>query len=402
MPTDRPLRIAYLSDQSPLDPNLYSGGNARIHDALCRHAGEVTILPQTWGIAEPLRRALHRMPEHVTLRARWRMHYALAPVIAAGLRRPLAQGGFDVVFGAYALHALAGLRVPRGVVTAFTSDAVQTVYRTSEIGEAFRSSRIGRLSDAWVEGHETRALRRADVLIWPSEWLRKATMARYGLPGERGHVVPWGANLDRVPPPRTPLPLPPHGPLNLLFVGRDWTAKGGPVVLETVQRLRDSGIDARLTVIGCSPPLPQTPAHTPAPALPHITVHAQLDKSRPDQMALFDAAMARAHVMMMPSFESYGFAFCEASAHGVPALCLRVGGVPVRDGINGHALPPGSGPAEFAALLSGFLDDPAAYARLAASTRHEYETRLNWDTWGQTTAALLRDAVARKRSAPQR
>ena len=148
MPTDRPLRIAYLSDQSPLDPNLYSGGNARIHDALCRHAGEVTILPQTWGIAEPLRRALHRMPEHVALRARWRMHYALAPVIAAGLRRPLAQGGFDVVFGAYALHALAGLRVPRGVVTAFTSDAVQTVYRTSEIGEAFRSSRIGRLSDA--------------------------------------------------------------------------------------------------------------------------------------------------------------------------------------------------------------------------------------------------------------
>jgi glycosyltransferase involved in cell wall biosynthesis len=99
----------------------------------------------------------------------------------------------------------------------------------------------------------------------------------------------------------------------------------------------------------------------------------------------------------MPSFESYGFAFCEAAAYGLPALCLRVGGVPVRDGITGHALPPGSGVEQFAARIFDYLDAPERYAQLSASARSEYENRLNWDAWGAQTAQLLREAVARKR-----
>jgi len=79
----------------------------------------------------------------------------------------------------------------------------------------------------------------------------------------------------------------------------------------------------------------------------------------------------------------------EASAHGLPSLCLRVGGGPVRDGINGHALPPGATVADFAACIARYVDDLDTYAKLRRSSRQEYMTRLNWASWGETVRAQL-------------
>ncbi|SMX31707.1 glycosyltransferase family 4 protein [Maliponia aquimaris] len=384
----KPLRIAYLCDLSPLDRSLYSGGNARIHDALQEHAGEVTVLPRRWGLAEPVRRLIRAMPESVALRARWRAHFALRRVIASAVHRHLAEGGFDVLFGAYALHAMAGLRAPEGMVTAYTSDATQTVYRLSEVGQAHgRHFALGHLLDDWVERRERATLRRMDLLLWPSSWLQDAAEERYGLDPARSHMVPWGANI-RTPPSAGPRTLTPGGPIDLLVVGRNWHAKGGPVAFYTMQVLRARGVDARLTVIGCLPPDNHRNAH--------VTVHRQLNKAVPGELAIFEAALKAAHFMVMPSFESYGFAFCEAAAYGLPALCLRVGGVPVRDGLTGHALPPGADAEDFAAQIQGYLADPAAYSRLSLSARREFEARLNWDAWGSATADLLHEAVARK------
>ncbi|MEN9061360.1 glycosyltransferase [Ponticoccus litoralis] len=192
MTKDR-LRIAYLCDLSPLDRNLYSGGNARIFEALQRHAGDVTILPQHWGAAEPLRRAIEGLPEHWTIRLRWRAHFALRHVIGRAAGRALRGGRFDVVFGAYSLPAFSGVPIPGDVVSAFTSDAVQSVYRQSEIGQQFdRPGGIGAALDGWVERRERAALHRADLLLWPSDWLSQAVTARYGTDPARAHVLPLG------------------------------------------------------------------------------------------------------------------------------------------------------------------------------------------------------------------
>lgn len=391
----KPLRIAYLCDMSPLDRNLYSGGNARIYDSLCKHAGEVTVLPQDWGLAEPLRRLILAMPEAVNLRARWRAHFALRRVIASRVQRQLATGSYDVLFGAYALHAMSGVHPPGQMVMAYTSDATQTVYRTSEVGAAHgRHFAFGHMLDDWVEQRERSILSRMDLLLWPSSWLQDSAEARYRLDPRRSHLVPWGANI-RTPPPPPPRRLSPGGPVELLVVGRDWHAKGGPVAFDTMKALRARGVDARLTVIGCQPPDHHLDDR--------VTVHRQLNKSVPEELAVFEAALKAAHFMVMPSFESFGFAFCEAAAYGLPALCLRVGGVPVRDGRTGHALPPGSDAADFAAQILGYLANPEAYSHLSQSARAEFEETLNWDAWGRTTARLLRKAVARKRGdAPDR
>ena len=390
MPRQR-LKIAYLCDISPRNRNLYSGGNARIHDALQRDVGDVTILSSRWGVAEPVRRAVHAMPDAVNLRARWRLHLALARLIARGVRAELARERYDVLFSAYSFQSLAAVVPPYPLVTVFTSDATPTVYRNSEIGSWHESSRIGRAFDGWTEWHERRVFGAADLLLWPSDWLKSAADARYGLADAKSKLLPWGANLDSPPGQVAPPALSRAGVLRLLLIGRDWWAKGGPCAHDIMQTLRAQGIDARLTIIGCQPP-----EHHRGP---HVTVHPQLDKAVPEELALFESALEAAHFVVMPSFESYGFVFCEASAHGVPSLCLRVGGVPVRDGMNGHALPMGSGPEAFAGLICRYLDDPAAYRALVRTTRQEYEERLNWGAWGRGASTLIEDAVACKRAA---
>ena len=137
----------------------------------------------------------------------------------------------------------------------------------------------------------------------------------------------------------------------------------------------------RLTVIGTTPP----DFHMSE----HVTVHPYLDKSNTAQFDTFQSTLRNAHFMVMPSYESYGFAFCEASAYGLPSLCLRVGGVPVRDGINGHALPISASPQDFAQVIRRYLKRPETYNALRQSSRREYKDHLNWNAWGKAVAAKL-------------
>jgi glycosyltransferase involved in cell wall biosynthesis len=389
MSHDRPLRIAYLCDISPEHVQPYSGGNARIFRALSNHA-EVSILGNGWGAAEAVRRAVYRLPESANLRLRWRLHLAFARVIAAGVRRELERGDYDVLFGAYSFQSMARLRVPPGMLSAFTSDATPTVYKRSEIGASYGGTWLGkRLLDPITLRAERRIFNAVDLLLWPSNWLKSQADALYNLPPGRALVVPWGANIERPVVPAAPLTIPPGGPVNLLLIGRDWFAKGGPLVFEILTTLRARGVDARLTVIGCQPPAFHRNAF--------VTVLGALEKSDPAQYALFQKTFQSSHFLVQPSIESWGFAFCEAAAYGLPSLCLRAGGVPVLNGQTGHALPLGSGAADFADIVMRYVAAPADYAALQIGARADYETRLNWDTWAQTATGLMARALTLKR-----
>ena len=384
----RPLKIAYLCDISPEHTQPYSGGNARMHRALSERA-EVTVLPQAWGLAEPVRQAIYRLPDAAQLRTRWRMHLALARVIAAPLSRQIATGGFDAVFCAYSFQSLSRLRTPPGVLRVFTSDATPTIYKRSEIGRAFGSSLTSRLLlDPLTRRAEHRVFSGLDLMLCPSGWLCAEAKALYRLRPGIAHTLPWGANIadPGTPPPR---PITRDQPVELLVIGRDWFAKGGPLAFDTMKALRSRGHDARLTVIGATPP----DFHMNE----HVTALGPLDRSKPEDAALFRATLRAAHFLVQPSFESYGFAFCEAAAFGLPSLCLDIGGVPVRDGTTGHPLPPGSGPQDFAARIAEYIENPGSYAALRQSARSEYETRLNWPAWAEGALSLMQEKLAAKR-----
>ncbi|WP_425040748.1 glycosyltransferase family 4 protein [Primorskyibacter sp. S187A] len=376
------LRIAYICDFSPLDTNSYSGGNNRIYNALQKHVGDVTILDAGWGMAEPLRKLCHALPEAINLRLRWRLHLALSRTIARHVHRQLMAEPFDVVFCAYSFQSMMNVRVPARMTSVFTADATPTTYKRSEVGESFGSFiKASRLLDPMILNAERRTFQPIDLTLWPTDWLKSGADDLYDLPHETSIVIPWGANIDA--PPRMDLPprLAQGKPVRLLLVGRDFHAKGGPLVLSVLEQLRHRDIDAQLDIIGAVPDGIELPEA--------VTFHGLLNKSSPGGLQKFQSIMSAAHFLVQPSFESYGFAFCEASAYGLPSLCLRVGGVPVRDGINGHALPAGASAQDFAALIQRYLASPDSYAALRESSRAEYENALNWDRWGERVADVL-------------
>jgi len=381
------LKIAYLCDISPRHTQPYSGGNARIFRALSDHA-DVTILPRDWGLAESAHRAIYRLSDGLQLRLRWRAHLILAPFIAAPVNKALREGEFDVVFCAYSFQSLSYVKPPPGCLRVFSSDAMPSVYKRSIIGAEYGSSALTRyLLDPLTLRTERRIAKALDLILSPSDWFKREADALYDLPPDLVHVLPWGANVED-PGPGAPRTAPSTGtPLRLLFIGRDWFAKGGPDAFETMKILRTRGIDAELTVIGATPPEHHR--------TDHVKLLGALDKSMPDQAAQFEDALRGAHFLMQPSVESYGFAFCEAAAFGLPSLCHDVGGVPVREGITGHPLPETAGPGEFTDVVMRHLADPAGYLALCASARRDYETRLNWSSWAKSAIALMNETRAR-------
>jgi len=383
------LKIAYLCDISPKHKQPYSGGNARIFKALSERA-DVTLLPRHWGRVELLRQAIYGLPDGMQLRIRWRAHLALARIIAAPVNRALRDGHFDVVFGAYSFQSLSRVLPPPGCLKVYSSDATPSVYKRSEIGDIYRSPLLTRLLlDPISLRAERRVMNSLDLMICPSQWLKREAEALYDLPPNLAHVIPWGANVDDpglAPPPPAPSI---DTPLDLLIIGRDWFAKGGPEAFETMNILRARGVDARLTVVGCTPP----EFHINE----YVTALGALDKSKPDEAARLDSALRSAHFLMQPSVESYGFAFCEAAAYGLPSLCRNIGGVPVRDGITGHPLPANAEPTDFADVVMRYLSDSKRYFALRASARADYEARLNWPAWADATIALMHEKLAQSR-----
>ena len=380
------LRVAYLCDQSPHDTNLYSGGNARIYNAVQKHVGDVHVLSNSWHLAEPIRRLVEALPEALNLRLRWRLHLLLAPIIAMGVRRELKRADCDVLLGVYSYQSMFRLRPPKGMLSVFTSDATPTVYKRSAVGQAFGSYfKLSRLIDPLILRTEKSVMQKADLLVWPSAWQDRAAQALYGLTRAKSHCIPWGANIERPAPLVAKAAPASKGPVQLLFIGRDWFAKGGHVAFHTMEALKARGIKAELTVIGCTPPVEFQGDS--------VKVHASLNKAIPAECATFEAALRSADFLVQASYASYGFAFCEAAAYGLPALCLNVGGIPMREGINGHALQPDAMPEDFADVIDAYVNDAPAYAALRQAARAEYEDRLNWDAWGQSVSALIHDRL---------
>lgn len=242
---------------------------------------------------------------------------------------------------------------------------------------------------------ERRALERADLVIVPTEWAARSAIDVYGTPPEKILTAPFGANFSTAAPSAASArPRDLHGTIHLLFVGVRWEAKGGPIALDAMRVLRDRGVDAELTVVGCTPPRDVTHAH--------VHVFPFLDTADADDRLQFARIWERSHVFVLPTrYEAAAIVFSEASAHGIPSIATNTGGVPsiVRAGVNGLTLPYDAEGDEYAAAIQDLIQDQGRYQELCCSARVEFETRLNWDAWGTSvhdaTMELLEGKIVR-------
>jgi glycosyltransferase involved in cell wall biosynthesis len=168
---------------------------------------------------------------------------------------------------------------------------------------------------------------------------------------------------------------------NILFVGVDWERKGGPTLLAAFRAVRQAHPDARLTIVGCSPPISE----------PGVHVEGRVPLG---EVAKYYRA---ASVFCLPTLnEPFGLVFLEAFSYGLPVVATRLGAIPeiVADGKSGYLVAPRD-PTELAQRLSALLGDPARCAKFGAHGNQWVSHRYTWEDTGHKIASYIKRDAAR-------
>jgi glycosyltransferase involved in cell wall biosynthesis len=204
-----------------------------------------------------------------------------------------------------------------------------------------------------------------------SEHVAGSLVEDYGVRRDRIAVVGAGANVFPAEAPRV------DDGRTVLFVGKDFVRKGGPVLLEAFARLRRVHPKARLLIAG-----PRS-----APSLPEGAAH--LGPVDPDELPTL---FAQATAFCLPTLrEPFGLAYLDAMACGLPCVGSRVEAVPeiVEDGTTGLLVPPGD-PVALCEALAELLDDPAGAREMGARGRELVAAQWRWEHVAERLEAAFR------------
>lgn len=246
---------------------------------------------------------------------------------------------------------------------------------------------------AWMKrcatGLENRCIQKAQAALFPSKWASQSAIRDHGGSPDRVMEIPWGANLvaDQAVRPE----IRSENQWRLLFVGADWSRKGGEIALGAVAEMRQRGFDVHLDVVGSGPPQ--------AVQMEGVTFHGFLDKNVPAEEERIKTLFADAHVFFLPTqFEALGIVFAEAASFAMPAVSYRTGGVPsiVEHDRTGVLLDENASAIDFAEALIALLSDRQRYVRMSYAAFAASRERLNWTAW----ASSVRETVEKRLGVP--
>jgi glycosyltransferase involved in cell wall biosynthesis len=162
---------------------------------------------------------------------------------------------------------------------------------------------------------------------------------------------------------------PADSPLRLLLVGTLGKSKGCPELVEALARLRESGLDTTLRIVGREERRGDAASLTELARARGVAGSLELPgivgrENMPDEYE-------RADVVCLPSRrEGLPMSLLEGMAFGRPVVASTVGGIPdlIEDGVNGLLVTPGDVDG-LTAALSELAGDPARRARMGTAAR---------------------------------
>jgi alpha-maltose-1-phosphate synthase len=213
---------------------------------------------------------------------------------------------------------------------------------------------------AW-RAREQGVYRGASGIFTMSEYVKGSLVSDYGVDPDRVHVVGAGPNV-------APAPGEPAAPREkaILFVGRSFVPKGGPLLVDAYRAVRLEHPDAQLWIVSDA-----CPAILPDGAV----FHGPLGKEALARL------YARASLFALPTLrEAFGLAFVEAMSFGLPVVAPRLEAIPeiVSDGETGSLVPPRDVGA-LARAISDLLADPVRARLFGAAGRARVAERFGWD-----------------------
>jgi glycosyltransferase involved in cell wall biosynthesis len=215
------------------------------------------------------------------------------------------------------------------------------------------------------------------VFFTVSEFLRRSLIEDYGLEPERAVRVGGGCNslAPSLESKRWDAGV-------ALFVGANWSVKGGPTLLTAWESVHRRLPGAELWIVG--------PGDPQAPEQPGVRWLGFVG----DRTALAEL-YERASVFVLPSYyEAWGHVLVEAMGHGLPCVGTGVGAMPelIEDGRSGLLVQPGE-PEPLADALVALLGDPARAESLGRRGYERVGEDLTWELVAERMAPHLAAAV---------
>ncbi len=378
------LLLATLED--PFDPRSWSGTPFNMRVALETKVERVSVLanlkPRRTLVTAGLRVLLGGKPPRYPL-------FLTTPAQQEVARRTL-QAITDLKPDAMlTISSHNMVRMPRPTVPTFmVTDAPWLAWK--ETYREFESMpllgpRFGRL--------EAAAAARYTGLIFSSDWAVEEARRLYGAPREKLHCIPLGATwtpdesteqLEAIVEAR------PRDRLDLLYVGKDWERKGGPLALSIARELHQRGVpNVALHIVGCTPPI--------APADRELVrMHGFLNVRVPDESARLKALYLHSHFLVVPTrAECFGVVFAEAQAFALPPVSRSVQALPsiVIDGVTGVLEPPDASAASYCTRLLDLIRDRNRYRTMAHAARRQFENKLTWERFASGVVETIERAL---------
>lgn len=366
------LRIAYIAETSPADKHAWSGTAHYVYAALRKGGFEVTGL----GPARPeFLRLLLASVNKLSLRLfskrlDYRHSHYYARAFGRIFSKKLKAIDYDLVVVCGGTEYGAYLRTDKPVY--------YVLDRT--IGGAINYHEI--LKDLWPFSKkqsievDKRAMKNASGLLFSSPWAADHARNLYNIDTSKITVLPFGANLDKVPAREAALAEKEMKEWKLLLIGTYWYNKGADIAFNVLKILLERGLNASLTVAGCTPP--SGTHHEKLNVIPFV------DKNTESGLGELWQLYTSHHLFILPTrFDCTPIVFCESAAFGLPVLSADTGGVAghVREGVNGFLIPYEDRGEAYANKILELAANPDRYKKMRTDSRTFFENTLNWGAW---------------------
>jgi glycosyltransferase involved in cell wall biosynthesis len=376
----RHLLLATLED--PYNPRSWSGTPMNMRMALEKKVGKLSIVSNLKPKRTPLNAALRvllggkppRYPLYLTAAAQ--KQFAKETLQAIEKFKPDAMLTISS-------HCVVRMGVPP-VPTFMFSDAPWISYK-----ETYRSFEPTPLLGQRFARLEADAAKRYTGLIFSSDWAVDEGQRLYGVSREKLHSIPLGASWTPDANARelaATVEARPDDRLHLLYVGKDWERKGGPLAIEIAQGLKAAGVaNVRLHVAGCHPEIP-------ADASDLVQVYGFLNPKNPDDAAVLKNLFLRSHFLVVPTrAECFGLVFAEAQAFALPPVSRRVQPVPsiVLDGQTGILADADAPASAYVERILAIVRDRVRYREMANAARAQFESTLTWDRFAEQVVQVI-------------
>lgn len=202
--------------------------------------------------------------------------------------------------------------------------------------------------------------------IFPrSEWAAQSVVNDYSIGRDKITVAGAGVNHRM-----SPLPHQSYDRHSILFIGRQFELKGGPMILDAFKLARKRLPEAKLVIIGCNPGINE----------PGVEIVGPISKDIPGGLDLLLKYFSEASIFcLMSSFEAFGIAIVEAMQCGVPCVVPGRYAFPemVIDSVTGHTISEPD-PLKLSVTFIQMLSNPDLLERMGNAGKEHVKQNYTW------------------------